>query len=306
MFGLALLTVLGLLAVLGPFLAPKNPLQPYPMLRDTAGVWHHHPLLPLEMPGFPLGTDYDRRDVLSRLLWAFRPTLLIALAASLVRLGVGLLVGTVAGWSRRRLSGALHAATTAAAAVPVLIVAILVLYLASRARTQGEFILALAITGWAPAALLVAARVRALRDEPYVEAARAQGCGEVLLIRRHVMPHLGVLVPILFSFEVASVLLTLAELGFLGFYIGGAEFRSVPSGLDPSSMLVLVQGQPELSQMLSTGWDTFFRTPWLVLWSGGLFMLVVMAFLLVAEGLKRRLDPYERQGAGHGSEGLRP
>lgn len=292
--GLGLLTVIVLLALFGPYLAPKNPLQPYPMQRDAAGEWHRHPLLPLEMPGFPLGTDYDRRDVLSRLLWAFRPTLVMALLAGLARLGIGTALGLVAGWSKGRAGSLVAAVASAAAAVPVLIVAILVLYLAGPDRSQSNFVVALSLTGWAPTALLVATRVRALRDEPYVDAARALGAGGPHLVRRHVLPHLALLLPILFSFEVAAVLLTLAELGFLGLFIGGGVFRGVPSGLDPSSILSLVPGQPELSQMLSSGWDAVFRTPWLVLWAGLLFVLVVMCFMLIGEGLKRRLDPYER------------
>jgi ABC-type dipeptide/oligopeptide/nickel transport system permease subunit len=292
--GLGLLTVIVLLAVFGPYLAPKNPLQPYPMQRDSTGEWHRHPFVPLEMPGFPLGTDYDRRDVLSRLLWAFRPTLVMALLAGLARLGLGTALGLVAGWSNGRAGSMVGAVASAAAAVPVLIVAILVLYVAGPNRTQSNFIVALSLTGWAPAALLVATRVRALRDEPYVDAARALGAGGPYLVRRHVLPHLALLLPILFSFEVAAVLLTLAELGFLGLFIGGGVFRGVPSGLDAGSIFSLVPGQPELSQMLSSGWDAVFRTPWLVLWAGLLFVLVVMCFMLIGEGLKRRLDPFEQ------------
>ncbi len=288
--GLLLLGALLALAVAGPYLAPKDPLQMYPLMRDAAGKWHHHPFLPLEVEGFPLGTDYDRRDVLSRLLWAFRPTLVIALAAGVMRLVAATVLGAAAGWSRGRAGGALAALTTVVAAVPVLIVAILALFVLGRERTQLDFVLALTITGWAPAALLVATRVRALRDEPYVAAARALGSGDVHLVRRHILPHLALLLPILFAFEVASVLLTLAELGFLGLFIGGGTLRSTPSGIDPSSILKLVTGQPELSQMLSAGWDLIFLTPWLVLWAGALFVLVVMAFTLLGEGLKQRLD----------------
>jgi ABC-type dipeptide/oligopeptide/nickel transport system permease subunit len=297
---MGLLTVVVLLAVFGPFMAPKNPLRPYAMQRDTSGEWHRHPFRPLEMPGFPLGTDYERRDVLSRLLWAFRPTLVMALLAGLARLGLGTALGLVSGWSTGRAGSSFGAVAGAAAAVPVLIVAILVLYVAGPNRTQTDFVVALSLTGWAPAALLVATRVRALRDEAYVDAARALGAGGPQLVRRHVLPHLALLLPILFSFEVAAVLLTLAELGFLGFFIGGGVFRSVPSGLDPSSILSLVQGQPELSQMMSSGWDAIFRTPWLMLWVGLLFVLVVMCFMLIGEGLKRRLDPYERAAPGLG------
>lgn len=286
--GLGLLGVLLLLALLGPALAPHDPAENVRILRDPFGQWHTAPFAPLLIPGYPLGTDYDGRDILSRLLYAVRPTLLMAVLAGLARTGIGLGIGLLAGWARGRAERLWDGLIQGAAAMPILIVAILLLYAAGDGRDTATFALALSATGWASTALLVRAQVRIIREARYVEAARALGAGGGGILRRHVLPQLATLMPIRLALETGATLLVLAELGFLGFYLGGGEVRAVARGDTAGAWSVIIAGQPELAQLLSGGWQNFFQTPWLALWGGAAFFLAVLAFMALGEGLRRR------------------
>lgn len=287
--GVLLVGMIVALAAFGPALAPRDPEARVRILRDAAGQWRTGPFAPLEMPGFPLGTDYDGRDVLSRLLGAFRPTVAIALAAGVLRLAVGTALGLGAGWLAGRWGRLAGAFVQGAAAVPLLIVAVAVLYLGGGERGIGAFVAALCATGWASTALVTSAVVAGIRGQPYVEAARAAGAGEATIVRRHVLPQLVELAPMRLAFEVGAALLALAELGFLGFYLGGGDTRSVARGDSSGAWQVIIAGAPDLAQMLSGGWQNFYQAPWLAVWGGGAFFLAVLAFMLLGEGLRAHL-----------------
>lgn len=109
------------------------------------------------------------------------------------------------------------------------------------------------------------------------------------LLLRHVVPRLRTLLPVLFAFEIGATLLALGELGFLGFYFGGAETRSVARGDTSGTWNMLVPGQSELAQMLSGGWQNIFQTPWMVAWAGSAFFFSILAFTMLGEGLRRRV-----------------
>jgi ABC-type dipeptide/oligopeptide/nickel transport system permease subunit len=310
--GAGIVTILLFLALFGPRLAPYDPMQRFPIMRDANGEWHMHPFAPLEMPGFPLGTDFDNRDVLSRLMWAVRPTMTIALLATLIRLLVGCVLGLVAGWSAGRIGGLAGSLITLATSMPLLVVALLVLYVMGSERSAWQFVIALSLTGWAASAQLVSIRARGLRGEGYIEAARGFGAGTGFIVRRHVVPHVRALAPIIASFDVAAVLLVMAELGFIGFFLGNPEYRSIARGDSPGVWLKLIPGQPELSQMLSVGWDNVFQTPWMMLWAGLAFIMAIAGFTLLGEGLRRKTGPVAARsavrgdGAGDGSTAVRP
>jgi ABC-type dipeptide/oligopeptide/nickel transport system permease subunit len=299
--GLALVSVLVVLAWLGPGWAPHDPMKAYPILRDEAGEWHRHPLDPGELPQFPLGTDYDRRDILSRFLWAFRPTLLMAAFAAAIRLALGTTLGLLGGWLTGRLGSVANGVTSLASTVPLLVLAILLIYLTGRERSLWQFVFALSVTGWATTAYLIGTLTRALRGEPYIEAARSLGAGGPHILRHHVLPQVRGLLPVVLAFEIGAVLLVLGELGFLGLFVGGAATRAVADGASAGAFLKLVPGMPELSQMLSVGWDNFFQTPWLSLYAGLAFFFAVFSFMLLGEGLKRRYADARRASEAGGS-----
>ena len=287
--GLALVGVIVLVAVFGPMLAPRDPHEVVRIAQDRSDAWHTSPFDPLQIPGHFLGTDYDGRDIFSRLLWAFRPTLVIASLGGAVRLILGIIVGLGAGWSIGRLGKSFEALERAAAATPLLVVAIIVLQLTGLGRGALHFVVALSISGWAGTSLLVAALTRRIRGAGYIEAARGLGASELRILVQHVLPQIRTLLPVLLAFEIGGTLLALGELGFLGFYFGGAETRGVARGDSAGTWDVLIAGQPELAQMLSGGWQNIFQTPWMILWAGGAFFFSILAFTMLGEGLRQRI-----------------
>lgn len=289
--GAVLVGAVVFLAAFGPGLAPRDPEARVRILRDAAGQWRTAPFAPLEMPGFPLGTDYDGRDILSRLLAAFRPTLVMALAAAALRLALGTALGLCAGWLPGRAGRAAGGLVQGAAAVPQLVVAVGVLLVLAGGPGIGHFVAALCATGWASTALVTSAIAAGIRGQAYVEAARAAGAGEGAIVRRHVLPELARAVPTRLAFEVGAALLALGELGFLGFLLGGGDTRSVARGDTSGAWQVVIPGAPDLAQMLSGGWQNFYQTPWLAVWGGGAFFVAVLAFMLLAEGLRERPAP---------------
>jgi len=287
--GLVLVGVIVFIAAFGPSLAPHDPNEVTRIARDRAQEWHTSPFDPLLIPGHPLGTDFDGRDNLSRLLRAFRPTLAIAALGGAMRLTLGLAIGLAAGWLVGRAGRFFEGLERAAAATPVLVVSILALHLTGLERSVWQFVFAISVSGWAGSSFLVAAISRRTQSAQYVEAARGLGASEASILLRHVFPRLRSLVPVLFAFEIGATLLALGELGFLGFYYGGAETHGVARGDSSGTWNMLVPGQPELAQMLSGGWQNIFQTPWMVVWAGGAFFFAILAFTILGEGLRRRV-----------------
>lgn len=287
--GVVLVGALVFIALFGRRLAQHDPMATIPILEVAPRQFAAPPFAPGEVKGFPLGTDFDGRDTLSRLLWGVRPTLILALSVSVVRLVIGTLLGILEGWYYGRAVGrVIGTLVQVAITVPLLIVAVLLLrFMDPREGGLWPFIIALNITGWASIAQLVSERVRVLRGEQYIEAARALGGRDLHIILRHVLPQMSTLLPILFSFEMGASLLQLAELGFLGFFFGGGAVRMVPNGNNAGFTAYMIPGQPELGQMLSAGWENFFLAPWMAVWAGAAFTAAIFSFMILGEGLKR-------------------
>jgi len=108
------------------------------------------------------------------------------------------------------------------------------------------------------------------------------------VVRRHLLPQLRPLVPVLLAFELSAALLILTELGFLGIFIGGGTIYQFDSG-GISATPVLTSNTPELAQQISRFWTKFYRVPWEFLAVGALIFAQIVTFNLVGEGLRRRL-----------------
>ena len=292
LIGVPLVLLFVIIAIFGPWLSPHHPIERFDIVQDDNGNFHVPPFKPGEVAGFPLGTDHIGRDVASRLLWAPQPTFFLVLGVALCRILIGTLVGLLEGWHTGRTSDLIRAVGQAAGALPMLIVAMLtitIFSLAGLGDSTGPFLLALTITGWAGPAKIVAERVRLLRTEPYIEASRALGASDLRIVFKHLLPQVMTILPVILAFEMSATLLVTAELGFLKFFIGGAEMFAVPNGRDPGVTLFPVPGMPELGQMLSVGWDNFFLEPWVAVWVGATFFYAIFAFMMLGEGLKRRI-----------------
>jgi peptide/nickel transport system permease protein len=293
LIGGLLVAALLLVALAGPTLAPQDPQKPNYIVRDSeSGAFVRPPFIPFAVPGFPLGSDALGRDTLSQLLWALRPTLLMVLMVAAIRLVIGVAIGVAAGWSAGRTGRAADALLSAALAVPVLIVALFAIALLGPGTGIWGFVVGLSLTGWAESARVVKERAALVRAQPYVEAARALGSDGSRLVGRHAVPHVLPLSWTLLAFEVSNTLMVAAGLGLLGYF---AYSIWLPEG-DWSS--VRASGRPELGQMLAAGSAIVLRQPWLLLWTGLVVFLIVLAFNLLGEGLRRALTVGRRRDAG--------
>ncbi|GAA4056081.1 MULTISPECIES: ABC transporter permease [Actinomadura] len=200
----AVLAVMGLAAVLAPSLTPLDPVA-----TDTSAT-----SLPPGSAGHPLGTDLLGRDLLARMLYGARTSLLVGLAAAAVTVGLGMLVGGLAAIAPRWLDGLIARIADVLLALPLLVI---VLALAAVAGpSMGLVIAAIALTSWMPVALIVRAELRTRRRRLYVRAAYALGLSRWQVLWRHLLP--GALPPVasVAAFEVGHAILTESTLSFLG------------------------------------------------------------------------------------------
>ncbi len=272
-------------AWLGPQIAPKDPLKDTFIARTDTGDFLRPPFTPGEVDGFPLGSDSFGRDTLSRLLWAVRPTLTLALSVAAIRLLVGLLIGIYSGWSGSwgaRLAATL---TNGALSIPVFFVALFVLALTGQRLGVSAFILGLALTGWAEPARALREQTRLIRGERYIEAAAALGAGGPQTVLRHVAPHLLPMIWVLLALEVGGALLTSAGLGVLGYFPYAIWLPSDVSDF----AAIRASGLPELSQMLVAD------GPWAAAFAGAVVLSMVLGFNLLGDGLRQAFAPERRR-----------
>ena len=286
-----------LLAIIGPHLAPQDPMQENTIIK-VGDEWDTPPFTPFSVPGFPLGSDQFGRDLLSRLLWAVRPTLIMVLAVAAVRLVLGIAIGMGAGWSTGRIGHALDAAIGAALAVPVLIVALAAIAVIGVEYGLLAFVLGLSITGWVETARYVREQTQFVRGNLYVEAARALGASDGSILFTHVLRQIMPMVWMLFSFEISNTLMTTAGLGFLGYYIGGEVWVDVDDFVARR-----LSGVPELGQMLAAAWNEqqVITEPWGMIIAGTAIFVAVAGFTLLGEGLRLRLGLHRPRRSGVGS-----
>lgn len=256
--GLILITLLILIGVLAPLIAPVNPLKQVLTVRLKPPSAEHW-----------LGTDQLGRDVLSRMMYGARISLLIGLVVVGLAAGIGTLVGLIAGYVGGWLDESLMRLTDIFFAFPALILAMAISGALGPSLTNA--MIAIAIVSWPVYARLVRAQVLSLREREYVEAARALGADAPRIVWQHILPN--TLAPLLVqaSFDMGSAILSAAGLSFIGF---GAQPPTAEWGV-----------------MISEGRNYIATQPWLSLFPGLAILFTVAAFNLIGDGLRDALDP---------------
>jgi peptide/nickel transport system permease protein len=278
-----------LLVIFGPNWARNDPMQENYALRIDGKIIRP-PYSPLAIPEYPLGTDQFGRDLLSRLLYAVRPTMMLVVTVAAVRLVLGLSLGYLIGWSTGFWGKILDLFLSMALAIPILIIALMGVSAVGIHKGIWAFIFGLAITGWAETARIVSSQTRTIRSQVFIEASQALGASETRILFKHVLPQISPLIWMLMAFEVSATLFVVSELGFLGYYIGGGVWIEVSD-----FVAVNATGLPELGQMLSTALISFVKPIPLIIVSGFVF-LTIMGFNLLGEGLRLRITQQMQTG----------
>ena len=236
----------------------------------------------LEPPGaaHPLGTDDLGQDVLARVLYGGRVSLSVGLAAMMVSLVVGTLVGAVAGISRGSIDAALMWLTDLFLSLPQLPLLLVITYL-FRDRLKmligpesSIFVLLVAVIGgfsWMPVARLVRAQFLSLREKEFVEAARALGASTLRQVMRHILPNSLGPVIVAGTINVAAAIIAESTLSFLGL------------GFPPDT--------PTWGRLLFDAKDYLDIAPHWALSAGASIFLTVLAINFIGDGLRDVLDP---------------
>jgi len=256
--GLIVVAGVMLMALLAPLLAPYDPYKQnlYRVLQPpSASHW--------------LGTDNVGRDLLSRVIYGARISLLVGLVATAVSAVAGIVIGLVAGYLGGAVDTVVMRVTDAFMCFPYLI---FVLALAAALGPGvANIIVAFCLLGWTGFARIVRGQVLALRDLPYVEAARAVGLDEMRVMVRHVLPNALAPVIVAVSITIGLAILTESGTAFLGL---GAEPPTASWGKE-----------------LRIGYTYLERVPLFSLAPGAMITLTVLAFNFVGDGLRDALDP---------------
>ncbi len=267
-FGLLVILVIVGCALFAPWIAPYDPAAQAVIARLKPPVW-----LPGGSWEHVLGTDNLGRDVLSRIIWGSRVTLVIGLSVVLLAGTLGVAVGLVAGYAGGRVDSVLMRLVDIQVSFPgILLILLIVSVIGPSTLTM---IVVLAITNWMVYARLVRGIVMSVRQAPYVEAAEVVGCKPGRVIFRHILPNL------------VSPLLTLAILEFTNIVLAEAAVSFLGLGVQP----------PETSWGLdvAAGRDYIFVAWWLVTFPGLCIVATVLSINLVANWVRVTTDPQERE-----------
>ena len=262
LFGLGLLVIFVFLALFAPILSPVDPIKQNIPASLTA-------------PGseFLLGTDKLGRDILSRILYGARISLFVGLAVVTGAGAFGALVGVLAGYARGWADEVLMRVTDIFFAFPSLILAMSIA--GALGPSLRNALIAVAVVSWPVYARLIRGQVLVLREQEFVQAARAIGVSDRRIILRHLLPN--TLAPFLVqaSFDMGAVILSVAGLSFIGF------------GAQPPT--------PEWGVMISDGRNYITTQWWLTAVPAAAILLLVAAFNLIGDGLRDLLDPRLRR-----------
>ena len=251
-------------ALLAPWAAPRSPVAGNLAARLKPPAWQDG-----AVAGRLLGTDVLGRDVLSRLIWGARISLLIALAATLIGATVGSVVGLLAGYHRGGVDTVLTKVIDVQLAFPFVLLAIAVVAVAG--PSVPVLVIVLAIGAWVGHARIVRGLVLSLRERDYVQAARALGARAPRIVVRHLVPEVLPTIVVLATFDVGRIIILESTLSFLGL---GVQPPTPSWGSDLRDAAIYVR----------QAW-------WTAAFPGLAIMAVVLAVNLLGDGLRDWLDP---------------
>lgn len=258
MVGLGCVVFFVLLALFAPWVAPHDPLT------TSWSAVRHAP-----SAHYLFGTDEIGRDVLSRVIWGTRASLLAGLVSVCISLAFGVPVGLAAGYLGGWVDALISRITDAMLACPFLILAIALAAFLGPSLTNA--MIAIGISATPIFVRLTRAQVLAVKVEDYVEAARAVGNSHLRIALRHILPNVVAPLIVQATLAIAAAVIAEASLSFLGL------------GQQPPA--------PSWGSMLNTAKNYIDNAPWMSVWPGLSIFLLVLSFNLLGDGLRDAFDP---------------
>jgi peptide/nickel transport system permease protein len=261
MFGLCVVAAFILVALFAPWLAPYDPLQTsWAAIRKAPSSAHW------------FGTDEIGRDVLSRVIFGARASLLAGVVSVSIALSLGVPIGLLAGYAGRWPDALISRLTDAMLATPFLILAIALAAFLGPSLTNA--MIAIGVSATPVFVRLTRGQTLAIKSEEFILAARAIGNPPWRVALRHVLPNVVPALIVQVTLAIAAAVIAEASLSFLGL------------GQQPPA--------PSWGSMLNTAKNYVDNAPWMAVWPGVSIFVLVLSFNLVGDGLRDALDP--RQG----------
>ena len=261
----ALLTVgVALAALFAPLLAPHDPAAQFDNGLTIIGAPLGH------TARFPLGTDFEGRDSLSRLLYGARISLGISLTGNLLAVLLGVTLGAVAGWWRGIPGAVIMRFTDVMLAFPSLLLALALVGI--EGPGVGIIVLVIALVSWTALCRITYGQVTALREGAWIEAARVAGLREKRILIRHVLPHLLATIVVYATLGMALTVVFEGSLAYLGLGVPNPApswGRMIHDGSDPNAL-------------------QFY---WLIVYPSLALFLTVLGFNFLGDALRDALDP---------------
>ncbi|SFG65303.1 peptide/nickel transport system permease protein [Desulfotomaculum arcticum] len=257
-FGLIIVCILLLTALLAPLLAPYDPVAPDLPSRLQAPSATHF-----------LGTDELGRDILSRIIYGSRISIQVGLLAVGISLIFGTFLGAISGYFGGKLDMAIMRVIDIVMAFPYILLAIAITAMLGPGLNNA--MIAIGVVGIPIYARVVRGAVLSVKEMEYIEAAKVSGCGSLRIIMKHVLPNCLAPLIVQATLGIGTAILDAAGLSFLGL------------GAQPPT--------PEWGIMLNKGKDVMNIAPWVIMFPGIAILFTVLGFNLLGDGLRDALDP---------------
>jgi len=218
---------------------------------------------------YPLGTDHIGRDLLARIVHGSRIALSVGLVAVLIETLIGVVLGLIAGYYGGKADSAILFVTDLTWAVPPVVLALAIVTVIG--SNLMNVVISIALVSWAQFTRIVRARTQALKNLPFVEAARAIGESDLSIILRYILPNVLSSIVVIGTLALPAAILSTSALSFMGL---GAQ-----------------QPLPDWGSILSDGINYMRKQPFLTIAPGVALAVTVLGFNLLGEGLREMLDP---------------
>ena len=265
--GGGVLAFIVLMALTAPILAPYDPYDQELTRRFIPPIWHEKGVW-----AHPLGTDFYGRDYLSRTMYGAQVSLLIGFTAMLISGVIGTALGVAAGYFGGKVDMVITFIITTRLAMPVILVALVVVALIGGSMSAVIWVLGLLI--WDRFAVVMRSTTQQIRNLDYVAAAEAAGCSIIRLLLTEIMPNVFNALIVIATLEIAHAILLEAALSFLGL------------GVQPPT--------PSWGLMVSEGKGHMFFKPWVISIPGFALFSLVLCINLLGDGIRDITAPENR------------